>query len=93
MRIWFWRMFWSVRMVGTRSEVDSVVWVGKRIFLDSLGGDNSVRKAMFGAGMAAMLLSGAALIVGAQGPPPPGDLGGPGPGPGGPMIGMFEFGV
>jgi len=51
-----------------------------------------VRKAMFGAGVAAMLLSGAALIVGAQGPPPPGDFGGSGPGPGGPTIGMFEFG-
>ena len=51
-----------------------------------------MRKEIFGAGVAAMLLSGAVLIVGAQGPPPPGDFGGPGPGPGGPMAGMFEFG-
>jgi len=51
-----------------------------------------VRKAILGSGMAAMLLSGAALIVGAQAPPSPGGFGGPGPGPGGPMAGMFEFG-
>jgi len=36
--------------------------------------------------MIAMLLTGAALIVGAQGPPPRGGFGG------GPMPGMFEFG-
>jgi hypothetical protein len=46
---------------------------------------------MFGAGMAAMLLSGVAVIVGAQGPPP-GPFGDRGPGMGGPMAGMFEFG-
>lgn len=53
-----------------------------------------MRKAMFGAGIAAMLLMGVALMVGAQAPPPPppGDFGGPGPGPGGPMPGLFEFG-
>ena len=51
-----------------------------------------MRKSMLGAGMAAMLLTGVALVVGAQGPPPPGAFGGLGPGPGGPMPGMFEFG-
>jgi len=52
-----------------------------------------VRNAMFGAGMGAMLLAGVALVVGAQGPPPPGRFGGGrGPGPGGPMAGVFEFG-
>ena len=64
----------------------------EKFFKLGFGGDKSVRKATIGAGMAAMLLSGAALIVGAQGPPPPGGFGGPGPGPGGPMPGMFEFG-
>src|SRR6202166_5210593 len=48
---------------------------------------------MFRVGMGAMLLAGAALVVGAQGPPPSGRFGGgPGPGPGGSMAGMFEFG-
>jgi hypothetical protein len=52
-----------------------------------------VKKAMFGAGMAAILLVGAALVVEAQGPPSLGGFGGgQGPGPGGPMAGMFEFG-
>jgi hypothetical protein len=52
-----------------------------------------VRNAMFGAGKAAMLLAGVALVVSAQGPPPSGRFGsGRGPGPGGPMAGMFEFG-
>ena len=52
-----------------------------------------MRKAMFGAGKAAMLLAGLALVVGAQGPPPSDRFGsGRGPGPGGPMAGMFEFG-
>jgi hypothetical protein len=55
-----------------------------------------VKNKMLGAGMVAVLLAGAALIVGAQGPPPPGGFRGgrgPGPGgPGGPGQGMFEFG-
>ena len=52
-----------------------------------------MKSAMFGAGMAAMLLAGVALVVDAQGPPPSGRFGsGLGPGPGGPMAGMFEFG-
>jgi len=52
-----------------------------------------VRRATFGAGMAAILLAGVAMIVGAQGPPPPDRFGSErGPGPGGPMAGMFEFG-
>jgi hypothetical protein len=38
------------------------------------------------------LLAGVAMIVSAQGPPPPGPFGGPGPGMGGPMAGIFEFG-
>jgi hypothetical protein len=50
-----------------------------------------VRKANLGAGMAAMLLAGVAMVVGAQGPPR-GPFDGRGPGPGGPMAGMFEFG-
>nr|HLJ22762.1 hypothetical protein [Candidatus Acidoferrales bacterium] len=48
-----------------------------------------MRKVMLGAGIGAMLLAGAALVVNAQGPPP-GGFGGRGPG--GPMAGMFEFG-
>ena len=51
-----------------------------------------MRKVPRGAGMAATLLAGVALVVGAQGPPPGGPFGGPGQGPGGPMPGMFEFG-
>lgn len=51
-----------------------------------------MKRAMFGVGMAAMLLAGVAMIVSAQGPPPPGPFGGPGPGMGGPMAGIFEFG-
>lgn len=52
-----------------------------------------MRNAMFGVGMGAMLLAGVALVVGAQGPPPAGRFGGGrGPGPGGPMAGVFEFG-
>jgi hypothetical protein len=51
-----------------------------------------LKRAMFGAGIAAMLLAGVAVIVSAQGPPPPGPFGGPGPGMGGPMAGIFEFG-
>jgi hypothetical protein len=40
-----------------------------------------------------MLLAGVALVVGAQGPSPSGRFdSGRGPGPGGPMAGMFEFG-
>jgi hypothetical protein len=49
-----------------------------------------VRRPMFGAGGAAMLLAGVAMIVSAQGPPPRGPFGGRGAG--GPMAGMFEFG-
>jgi len=51
-----------------------------------------LRKVLLGAGMAALLLAAVAMVVEAQGPPPPGGFGEPGPGPGGPMIGMFEFG-
>jgi hypothetical protein len=47
---------------------------------------------MLGAGIAGMLLAGVAMIVNAQGPPPPRPFGGRGPGMGGPMAGMFEFG-
>ena len=47
---------------------------------------------MSGVAMAAMLLTGVAMIVSAQGPPPPGPFGGPGSGMGGPMAGIFEFG-
>lgn len=50
-----------------------------------------MKKALLGAGLGAMLLAGVALVVGAQGPPPPGRFG-RGPGPGGPMAGMFQFG-
>lgn len=51
-----------------------------------------MRKALLGAGLAGMLSAGLALVVGAQGPPPPGRFGARGPGMGGPMAGMFEFG-
>lgn len=52
-----------------------------------------MRKTMLGAGLAALLLAGVAFVVNAQGPPPPGRFGGErGPGVGGPMPGMFEFG-
>jgi hypothetical protein len=52
-----------------------------------------VRKTIFRAGVGAMLVTGMAMIAGAQGPPPPGGgFGGHGPGPAGPMAGMFEFG-
>jgi hypothetical protein len=46
------------------------------------------------AGLAAIAMFGLALRVGAQGPPPPGEFGGRGHGPGhgGPMAGSFEFG-
>lgn len=52
-----------------------------------------MKKVMLGASMAAILLVGASFVVKAQGPPSPGVFGGgQGPGPGGPMAGMFEFG-
>jgi len=51
-----------------------------------------LRRAMFGAAMAAIFLAGVAGIVGAQDPPSPGPFGGRGPGMGGPMAGVFEFG-
>ncbi len=51
-----------------------------------------MRRVMFGAGMAAMLLAGVAMMVSAQGPPPPGPFGDRGPGMDGPMAGIFEFG-
>ncbi|MCU1342105.1 MAG: hypothetical protein JWN92_1528 [Candidatus Acidoferrum typicum] len=44
------------------------------------------------AGYALIPILGLALVVGAQGPPPPGGFGHRGPGPGGPMAGSFEFG-
>ena len=47
---------------------------------------------MFVVGIAVMLLAGVAMIVSAQDAPPPGPFGGSGPGMGGPMAGMFEFG-
>jgi len=49
-----------------------------------------VRRVSLGLGVGAMLLSGMAIIVLAQGPPR--HEGFRGPGPGGPMPGMFEFG-
>ena len=48
------------------------------------------RMAHVGYALSAML--GLALVIGAQGPPPPGGFGHRGPGPGGPMAGSFEFG-
>lgn len=48
-----------------------------------------MRRVIRGAGMAGLLLAGAALVVSAQGPPPPGEFGGRGRGP---AAGMFEFG-
>lgn len=55
-------------------------------------GGTAVKKATIGAGVGAICLVFVALVAGAQGPPPPGDFGGPGPGPGGLMAGIFEFG-
>ena len=49
-----------------------------------------MRKVSLGLGVVAILLSGMAVVVSAQGSPPSGGFGGPGPG--GPMPGMFEFG-
>lgn len=52
-----------------------------------------MRKTVLWSGIGALMLAGAALVVGAQGPPPPGGgFDGPRPGAGGPMPGMFEFG-
>jgi hypothetical protein len=51
-----------------------------------------LRKAIFGVSLAAALLMGVAIIVGAQAPPPSGSFGERGPGMGGPMAGMFQFG-
>jgi hypothetical protein len=51
-----------------------------------------LRRAMIGVGMGVLLLAGLAMIVSAQGPPPPGPFGDGGPGMGGPMAGIFEFG-
>ncbi len=54
-----------------------------------------MRKATFGASMAAILLAGVASVAIAQGPPPGGPgggFGGRGAGPGGPMAGTFELG-
>jgi hypothetical protein len=52
-----------------------------------------LRKALVGAGMTALFLAAVAMVVGAQGPPPPPDgFVDRGPGSGLPMAGMFEFG-
>jgi len=55
--------------------------------------DRTVRERGLLAGLAAIVVFGLALQVGAQGPPP-GEFGrrGAGPGPGGPMAGSFAFG-
>jgi hypothetical protein len=53
-----------------------------------------VRMRVLRASFAAIGVLALAVVAGAQGPPPPGAFGrrGPGPGPGGPMEGSFEFG-
>lgn len=53
-----------------------------------------MRKTMVRGGWVAAAVAAVALVVGAQGPPGHGGFGGrgPGPGPGGPMEGTFEFG-
>jgi hypothetical protein len=51
-----------------------------------------VKRIMVRVGAMGMLMAGMALVVGAQGAPPRGGFGGRGPGPGGPMAGVFEFG-
>src|ERR1700733_14587564 len=53
------------------------------------GGGTAVRNVICGAGLAGMLLAGVAMVVSAQGPPPRGHFGERG----GPMAGVFEFGV
>src|SRR5260370_2687862 len=56
--------------------------------------EKTVTKRMVRAGCALIAMLGLALVIGAQGPPPPGGFGrrGPGPGLGGPMADSFEFG-
>ena len=50
-----------------------------------------MRKKLMGAGFVALALCGVAWIAGAQGPPPRGEFSRRGPGPGGPMDGMFSI--
>jgi hypothetical protein len=50
-----------------------------------------VRKKLAGAGFVVLALCGMAWMAGAQGPPPRGEFGRRGPGPGGPMDGMFSI--
>lgn len=51
-----------------------------------------MRNGMLGVGLGTLVLAGATIIAGAQGPPPPGPFGEQGPRGGGPMAGMFQFG-
>ncbi len=56
-----------------------------------IGGKN-LRNTVLRAGLAAMAMAGMALVVAAQGPPPPRGGFGRGPGRGGPNAGSFAFG-
>jgi hypothetical protein len=62
------------------------------VMASKVRGGKALRRMLFAAGMTVMMLVGIAVIVNAQGPPPPGPFGDAGPGMGGPMAGIFEFG-
>jgi hypothetical protein len=68
--------------------------VGFGKFVDIFAGGTFVRKALLGTGLSAILMVAGVFVASAQDPlgPRPRGFDGRGSGPGGPMVGMFEFG-
>jgi hypothetical protein len=79
------------RKTFTTEYTEGTEKIHRGILENEFGGDRAVRKALLGAGLGLIALTGAAIFAGAQGPPP-GRFGERGAGPGGAMAGMFEFG-
>src|SRR5580704_7625948 len=88
---------WFNKPGGISFERRGFLQAGVRVLNESIKvwdrEEKTVRNRVLRAGFGVVGGVGLALVVGAQGPPP-GEFGrkGPGPGPGGPMAGSFEFG-